>query len=102
MWVLIFFFNFVVAAWFYTSAKEVGKNKILWFCIGLFTCFSLGVLFLKFGELYILPKVFPTVATVSGALRNNHLKIYLEIVIMILISGYAYMVRTLFLSKKKS
>ncbi len=98
MFVLIFIFNFLIAAWFYSSAKEVGKNSILWFFFGLFTCFSLGLLFLKFGELYLLP----TNKTVAEAFSNRNLKLYLEIVTMILISGYAYMVRNLFLNKKKS
>lgn len=98
MWVLIFIFNFLIAAWFYSSAREIGKNKILWFFIGLLTCFFLGILFLKFGELYILPLE----TSVSDVFRDRHLKTYLEIATMVLISGYAYMLRSIFLSKKKS
>lgn len=98
MWILILTFNFLIGVWFYSSAKEVGKNKIIWFCIGMFTCLFLGLLFLKFGELYLLP----TEKSLSDAFQNRHLKLYLEIASMVLISIYAYMVRNLFLHKKKS
>ncbi len=98
MFILVFIFNFLIAAWFYSSARKVGKNKFFWFSIGLFTCFFLGLLFLKFGELYLLP----IEKTLSDAMQNRHLKIYLEIGTMVLISVYAYVIHNLFLKKKQA
>lgn len=94
---LILIFTVLIGVWFYTSAREVGKNKILWFLIGLFTCFILGGLFNKFGELYILPEQ----KNLSDVMANRNSKIYLEIAVMILISCYAYIIRSLFLTKKR-
>jgi len=94
---LILIFTILIGIWFYTSARAVGKNKIFWFLIGLFTCFILGGLFMKFGELYILPQQ----KNLADVIANRNSKIYLEIAIMILISGYAYIIRSLFLSKKR-
>ena len=94
---LILIFTVLIGVWFYTSAREVGKNKILWFLIGLITCFILGGLFMKFGELYILPQQ----KNLSDVMANRNSKIYLEIAVMILISGYTYIIRSLFLTKKR-
>lgn len=94
---LIFLFTILVGVWFYTSAKEVGRNKIFWFFIGLLTCFFLGILFTKFGEMYILPQQ----NNLAGVMSNRYSKLYLEIATMILISGYAYVIRSLFLTKGK-
>ncbi|MFA7227579.1 MAG: hypothetical protein WC061_00975 [Melioribacteraceae bacterium] len=96
MWILIVIFNFLIGAWFYSSAKEVGKSKFLWFCLGLITSIVLGSLFIKFGEIYILPKQ----DNIAEVFRNRNSKIYLQIVTMGLVSGYAYMVQNLFLRKK--
>ncbi len=94
---LILIFTILIGVWFYISAKEIGKNKIFWFLIGLITCFILGGLFTKFGELYILPEQ----KNLADAMANRNSKIYLEIAVMILISGYAYIIRSLFLTKKR-
>ncbi len=94
---IILIFTFLIGAWFYTSAKETGKNKFLWFFLGVFTSFFLGILFTKFGEIYLLPET----ESISDAMRNRLPKMLLESGIMILIAGYAYMLKTLFLRKRK-
>ena len=94
---IILIFTFLIGAWFYTSAKETGKNKFLWFFLGLFTSFFLGILFTKFGEIYLLPET----KSISDAMRNRLPKLFLEAGIMILIGCYAYMIKTLFLSRRK-
>lgn len=94
---LILIFTVLIGAWFYTSARELGKNKIFWFLIGLVTCFILGGLFMKFGELYILP----TQNNLADVMANRNSKIIFEIAIMLLISGYAYAIKSIFLTKKK-
>lgn len=95
---IIPFFIIVISVWFYNDAKKVGKNKSLWFCIGLFTCLALGILFKKFGELYILPNT----NSLADVLKNKNLQFYYEVATMIIISAYAYMIHYFFLSKNKS
>lgn len=98
MFIIIPSFIIMISVWFYNEAKKIGKNKILWFCIGFFTCFILGIIFKKFGEMYVLPDT----DTVADALRNRSIQFYYGVAIMILISAYAYMIHHIFLTKKKS
>jgi hypothetical protein len=87
-----------IPAWFYISASKIGKRKFLWSIIGFLITVVLGFLFLKFSGLYILHKE----SNLTDAFNNNLPKKILSSISMVLILGYAYIIKSIFLSKKKS
>lgn len=87
----------VILIWFYAAAKEARKSKALWMLIGFILYMFLGILFLKFTEMYILP-----INSIAEAFTFRMPKMLLELVSVIVILIAAFGVQSKFLKRKIS
>ncbi len=87
----------VILIWFYVAAKEARKSKALWMLIGFTLYMFLGILFLKFTEMYILP-----INSIAEALTFWMPKMLLELVSIVIIFLAAFGVQSKFLKRKAS
>ncbi|MDP2036863.1 MAG: hypothetical protein Q8L04_05735 [Ignavibacteria bacterium] len=87
----------VILIWFYLAAKDARKSKALWMLIGFILYMFLGVLFLKFTEMYILQT-----DTIAEVYKYRVPKLLLQFVSFLLILVAAYGVQSKFLKRKTS
>ena len=87
----------VILIWFYLAAKEARKSKTLWMLIGFILYMFLGVLFLKFTEMYILP-----INSIDDAFTFRMPKMLLELISVIVILIAAFGVQSKFLKRNAS
>jgi uncharacterized membrane protein YadS len=87
----------VILIWFYLAAKEAQKSKSLWMLVGFFLYMFLGILFLKFTEMYVIQ-----IDSISDIFELRMPKLLLEFVSMSIILTVAYGIQSKFLKRKSA
>lgn len=84
-----------LSLWFYISARKTGKSGFLWMFIGIIMYLVLAILFLKFGQLYLTGPA----SWLASTLKIGGSDEFIELITLIFIFVYGYMIYGLFLRK---